>query len=158
MAKASKIKTGTVSVEGLRELNKALRALGPDMQKKLGAASRSVAEFVASDARSAALRLGGVAAKVAPSIKGVGGARSAGVAFGGARYPMAAGAEFGAGQDLHRRRSSGAYLGFNQFEPWRGNGKDAGYFVYPSIRQDADRIVTEYGKAIDDLLKEAFPD
>src|SRR5437879_12566429 len=128
MAKASKIKSGTVQVEGLRELNKALRALGPELQKELGQASKSVADFVASDARGAALMLGGVAAKVAPSIKGVGGVRSAGVAFGGARYPMAAGAEFGAGHDLHRTRSSGSYKGFNQFDRWKGNGSDAGYF------------------------------
>jgi hypothetical protein len=158
MARASKIKTGTVSVEGLRELNKALKALGPEFPKALGAASKVVANFVANDARGAAMSLGGIAAKTAPSIKGVGGATSAGVAFGGARYPFASGAEFGAGQDLRRRRSSGTYLGFNQFEPWKGNGKDAGYFVYPSIRQDSDRIVTEYSKAVDAVLKNAFPD
>ena len=158
MAKAQRVKSGTVQVEGLRELNKALRDLGPDMQKELRQASKSVAEFVASDARAAALSLGGVAEKVAPSIKGLGGVRSASVAFGGARYPFAGGAEFGAGQDLRRTRSSGSYKGFNQFDRWKGNGKDAGYFVYPTIRRDADRIVTEYGKAVDVLLKKAFPD
>lgn len=157
MASSKKIKTDTVQVEGLAELNKALKSLGPDMQKKLVAANRNVAQFVASDARGAAQALGGVAGHVAPSIKAVGGGRSAGVAFGGARYPMAPGAEFGAGQGLTRKRSSGSYLGFNQFDEWRGNGQDAGYFVYPTIRQDADRIESEWTKSVDELLKEAFP-
>lgn len=158
MAKSTKIRTGTIEVEGLAELNKRLRTLGPDLQKELVKTNRSVAGFVAADAQAAASALGGVAAHVAPSIKAVGGARSAGVAFGGARYPMAPGAEFGAGQGMQRRRSSGSYLGFNQFDHWTGNGPDAGYFIYPSIRRDSDRIETAYGQALDALLNKAFPD
>ncbi len=144
MAKSQKIRSGTVKVQGLRELNKALKALGPEAQKELREASKSVASFVASDAKSAAYALGGVAGHVAPSIGAVGGVSGAGVAFGGAAYPMAGGAEFGSYR-------------YKQFKTWRGNGPDAGYFVYPSIRQDADRIVTEFTDAVDRIIDKRFP-
>lgn len=144
MARSQKIRTGTVQVTGLPELSRALKAIGPDAQKELRDASKRVATFVANDARSAAQSIGGVAAHVAPSIKPVGGVSGAGVAMGGAAYPMAGGAEFGS-------------LRFKQFKPWRGNGSDAGYFLYPSIRRDADRIQTEFTDAVDDIIKRRFP-
>lgn len=136
-----KLRAGSIRVEGLRELNKALRDIGPEARAELKAASKKIADFVTEDARSAASSLGGVAAKSAPSLApraGIGG--SAGVAFGGAAYPFAGGAEFGSQR-------------YKQFQPWRGNGPSAGYFLYPSIRQDADRIVTEYTAALDDVVK-----
>lgn len=137
---STKIRSGTVKVDGLTELNRALKAISKDAQRELAAASKRVAGFVASDAASAARAIGGVAAHVAPSIKATGGVSSAGVAFGGAKYPMAGGAEFGAG---HK---------YPQFKPWRGNGSTAGYFVYPAIRQDADRIETEFSDAIGNII------
>lgn len=136
----ARIRSGDIRVTGLSELNRRLRALGPDVQKELKETNRSVAEFVADDARGAARSIGGVAAKVAPSIKAKGGNTSAGVSFGGAAYPMAGGAEFGS-------------IKYKQFKPWRGNGSDAGYFVYPAIRQDAERITTEYTHALDRLMR-----
>lgn len=129
-----------VQVEGLRELNKGLRAMGPEAQKELKAVNRKVAELVAADSRAAALSLGGVAAKAAPSIRVSASASGAGIGFGGPRYPFAGGAEFGA-------------LNFKQFKPWRGNDSSAGYFVYPSIRRDADQIETEYTTAIIELAE-----
>lgn len=137
-------RTGAVKVEGLRELNRALRELGPDARAGLKDASRRVSELVAGDARSAAYSLGGVAAHVAPSIKSRAAMNGgASVAIGGARYPMAGGAEFGS------RR-------FKQFKPWRGNGMEAGYFLYPTIRRDSDRIATEYTSALDGIIEEFY--
>lgn len=129
-----------VKVTGLAELNKALKALGPDVQKELKAANFEVGSMVADDARSIAQGLGGVAAKTAPSIKATKTAAGAAVSFGGSAYPFAAGAEFGAYQ-------------YKQFQPWRGNGSDAGYFVYPAIRQDADQIESTYVERIDDIMR-----
>jgi hypothetical protein len=138
-----RIRSGDIQVEGLAELSRALRKLeGAEWSKELRDANKSVADLVAKDARAAAYSLGGVAAHVAPSIGARASQQSAGVAFGGARYPMAGGAEFGSNR-------------FKQFKPWRGNGSDAGYFVYPAIRQDLDRIETEYTRAIDALAKRA---
>lgn len=141
---SNRIRTGAVQIDGLRELNAALRAIGPDAQKELREASKEVAEMVADDARAAAYSIGGVAAHVAPSLRAVAGVKSAGVSFGGARYPMAGGAEFGSYK-------------YKQFKPWRGNGSDAGYFLYPSIRRDADRITTTYTDALDGILERRFP-
>lgn len=149
----ARVKYGSIEVDGLAQLNLALKALGPKMPRELRKANKTVADFVAADAKSAAQSLGGVAAHVAPSVKSSAGVGFAGVSFGGPGYEMAAGAEFGAGHGLPRQRKGGTYKGYNQFEPWRGNGADAGYFVYPSIRHDADRIETEYGAAIDHLLE-----
>lgn len=129
-----------VRVQGLTELNRALRALGPEFQKELKAANLDVAQMVAGDAKSIAYSLGGVAAKTAPSITAAARNVAAGVSFGGTAYPFAMGAEFGSYR-------------FNQFKAWRGNGSDAGYFVYPAIRQDAEQIEAEYVGALDDLLK-----
>ena len=137
-------RTGAVKVEGLRELNRALRQLGPDARAGLKEASRKASELVAADAKAAAYTIGGVAAHVAPSIKSrAAAAGSASVAIGGARFPMAGGAEFGS-------------LKFMLFKPWRGNGATAGYFLYPTIRQDADRIATEYTEALDKIVEEFY--
>lgn len=129
-----------VKVTGLVELNKALKALGPEVQKELKAANFEVGSMVADDAKSIAFGLGGVAAKVAPSIKATKTAAGAGVSFGGAAYPMAGGAEFGS-------------LRYKQFKTWLGNGPDAGYFIYPAIRQDAEQIETTYVERIDDIMR-----
>lgn len=129
-------------VDGIVELSKALKEISPELRKELRLANKSVAQFVADDSRAAAYSLGGVAALVAPSIKASAGQAFAGVSFGGSEYPMAGGAEFGS-------------IRYPQFQPWRGNSSDAGYFVYPSIRHDSDRIATEYTAAMDTLLRKA---
>lgn len=133
-------KSQGVKVTGLAELNRALKALGPEIQRELKATNLDVAGMVADDARAIAYGLGGVAAKTAPSIKASGTQLGAGVGFGGAAYPFAGGAEFGS-------------LRFTQFKPWRGNSSDAGYFAYPAIRQDADQIEETYVDRIDDLMR-----
>jgi len=137
---ASRVRTGDIRVEGLAELNRALKALGPGAQMELKDANQKVSELVAADARAAAYSLGGVAAKTAPSIQAKKYTTSAAVGIGGPAYPFAGGAEFGA-------------FKYHQFKPWRGNHSDAGYFLYPAIRQDLDRIETEYRDAIDALIK-----
>jgi predicted phage gp36 major capsid-like protein len=153
--RTTRVKTGVIAVDGLTELNRELRNLGPEFKGELRRTNKSVADFVAEDASAAAFSLGGTAAKVAPSIKSTAGALSAGVAFGGAAHPEAGGAEFGANRNRIRQRSSGSYVGYRQFKDWRGSGPTAGYFVYPTIRRNADRIETEYGEAVDHLLKKA---
>lgn len=148
-----RVRTGLIQVDGLAELRRTLKDFNPEMQKELRKANRSVATLVAKDARAAAVALGGVAAHVAPSVKASAGIASAGVALGGIGFEMAAGAEFGAGQDKLRNRRTGQYVGYRQFEPWRGNSSDAGYFLYPAIRRDADRVVTEYTAAVEAIIE-----
>lgn len=138
----SRVRTGEIEVHGLRELNRALKKLGPDFQRELKATNLDVASLVADDARGIAAGLGGVAAHVAPSITAKGYTTAAAVSLGGSAHPAAGGAEFGSNR-------------YKQFKPWRGNGPDAGYFVYPSIRQNADRVRNEYEDAADALIKKA---
>lgn len=130
-----------VRVTGLAELNRALKALGPEVQGELKDAHYEVGNMVSEDARSIAGGLGGVAAKTAPSIRATRTAAGAALAFGGSAYPFAGGAEFGS-------------IRYKQFKPWRGSGSDSGYFVYPAIRQDADQIEKTYVDMLDDLLRE----
>lgn len=129
-----------VSVEGLAELRKALKSISAEAPKELAAAGKEVAGFVAEDAKGKASGLGGVAAKVAPSIAPGGTARGGSVNFGGAAYPMAMGAEFG-GQGRPTTQ---------QFRPHLGR---TGYFVYPSIRDNGERIETEFSNKLDDLMR-----
>lgn len=133
-------KSDGVNVEGLAQLREALKAVSGDAAKELSAAGKDVAQFVAEDARGAALGLGGVAAKIAPSIKAAAAAGGGAISLGGTAYPMAAGAEFG-GQGRPTTQ---------QFKPHLGR---TGYAVYPTIRRDADRIESEFGSAIDDLMR-----
>lgn len=143
MTGTTRVKSGAVEVEGLREAVKALKALDDKAPGELRDASKGIAEDVAGKAKARASSLGGVAAHVAPTISARAGATSAGVGLGGAGNPEAMGAEFGGG----RRPTT------QQFQPWRGNGESAGYFVYPTIRDESDHIVDQFTDAIDDLTR-----
>lgn len=152
---SNRIRTGTIAVDGLRELNKTLKELGPELQKELKATNKEAATKVATEAAARARGLGAMGVHFAPGIKAATGATSAGVALDGRKYPGILGAEFGAGQDRQRNRRSGQYVGYRQFDPWRGNGSGAGYFLYPTIRDRADEIAGFYEHAIDALIKKA---
>lgn len=128
-----------VSVESLNRLNRDLKAISKDAQNELKKANVKVAEREGQRAASAAHSLGGVAAHVAPSIKGGGGNAWAGIKFGGG-YPMAMGAEFGGG----RRPTT------HQFKPWLGH---TGYFIYPTIRRDNEEITSTWSEAIEELMR-----
>lgn len=140
-----RIRTGDVKIEGLRELAKALKEIGPDFPREMRKVNKDVAGGVAEHAQHNALGLGGVAAHAAPSLTSNGGVNSAAVALGGMAHPEAGGAEFGGG----RRPTT------QQFKPWRGSGSSAGYFLYPAIREDADEIYDDYLEALDNLVKRA---
>lgn len=137
-----RIRTGLVKVDGLAELNRSFKDMHNGMQADLKAASKDVADDVRRASVGAAYSIGGVAAHVAPSLSSVATPTSAAVAGGGASYAMFGGAEFGSNR-------------YKQFRPWRGNGMDAGYFVYPSIRANSDLIVQKYTAAADHILEKA---
>lgn len=146
----------TIRIEDLNKLVKALKEIDKDLPKELRKVGKVVADIVRDHGRSEAVSQGGVAAKVAPSIKSVAGAGFAGVSGGGANYPMFGGAEFGSAHDKERTRTSGTYLGFNQFKPWAGGGKGSdagGYFMWPTIRKDRPLIEEKYLAGVNELLK-----
>lgn len=147
-----------VEVRGLTEFQRALRDIDQSMPRELRKANKSAAEIVASAARDRAVSLGGVAAKSAPSLKAGGEQRFAKVSLGGARYPFALGANFGAQHNIARNTSRGLVLGWNQFPEWGGNqwmGGAADRFLYWAIRRKRDEFVSEYERLIDQLARKA---
>lgn len=152
----ARLKSKTVAVEGLDELRKELRRLDdPGLIDGLKDANFEVAELVTRAAQAgASTRLERAAAR---SLKPSRQAARAQVTGGGAAAPFFGGAEFGAARGQTRQRASGTYKGFDQFQPWRGNGMAAGYFLYPAIRDKTPEIVELYGDAMDKLTAQAFP-
>lgn len=133
-----------IDVIGLAQLRRDLKEVGGDLPKQLQQVNKAAAAVIATDARERAESLGGVAAKSAPSIR-PGATQTAGlIRLGSDNYPFALGAEFGAIQ-------------YKQFKPWRGASGDAGYFLYPAIRDDVPKVVEMYGAELDKLTRKAFP-
>lgn len=147
-----------VEVQGLTEYRRALKQVSDDLPKELRRANRDAANLVANEARGRASSVGGVAAHVGPSIRAVAQGTSAAVKWGGARFPMAGGAEFGAGRNVPRQTARGTVRGWNQFEAWTGSNSSSGRFVYPAIRARQADVVEAYAAAIDRITKQAFPD
>lgn len=152
-----------IGIDGLVALQRDLRAVDADLPKDLRALNLEVAESVASKAQARAVAHGGALAKAAPAIKAGAEQRGAFVRLtASTKYPMVLGAEFGAGQNTRRIgkvRGGGirSYVGFRQFDAWRGNGADAGYAVYPTIRAENEHIVAAYSERLAQLLDRAFP-
>lgn len=42
-------------------------------------------------------------------------------------------------------------IGWKGYKPWRGNGQTAGYFLFPAIRANRERIIEMYVKSIEDI-------
>ena len=122
------------------------------------------------------MSLGGVAAKTAPSIRALAEQRYAKLVFGGARYPFAFGANFGAEHDVLRDMGAGGrafgpgrktvfgrkmfqktlterppntILGWNQFPEYPfGDSRDR--FIYWTINHMVpEPFMSSYEKAID---------
>jgi hypothetical protein len=149
----AKLKSTYNSVKGL---NRALAKLPKVAAEQLRTASVDIAADVAREASGRAVRVGGVAKYVAPTIKAtrvpvvkMGGSQklpSKGRARTGARQTVGDviwGAEFG-GQ---RRPTT------QQFQPWRGSSTGAGYFLWPSIRANSADIQERYSQALLDALR-----
>jgi hypothetical protein len=148
---------GHVTVRGLKDLQRELRRLDKDLPRELGDANQDVARYVVRRATDRARRLGAMQAKAAESLTAARQQRIAAVRFGGARHPEAMGAEFGADRNVPRSTSRGVVQGWNQFRPWRGSDTRAGYFLFPTIRDDTPQIIELYGELIDRLTRKAFP-
>lgn len=154
---------GVIHLEGLIDLQRELRAVDRDLPKQLRVANKTAAEVVAAAARRRAYSLGGVQAKVAPTIKAAAEQRAAKISWGGARYPFAGGANFGAYHNRTRNTSRGIQQGWNQFPEWGGNQFTGGardMFIYRALRQAGvvEDFIDAYDQALGDLLRRAFPD
>lgn len=136
----------TIEFEGLKQLRKDLLAVDKNLVKELGQAYKKIGTMIVSAASARAQGLGGVAAKSAQALASTARATDVSIRINGEKYPWALGGEFGGGAP----RSP-------QFKPWRGNGPDAGYFLYPTIRDDSQKILDGFLEAFDKASKLAFP-
>lgn len=144
-----------LNVEGLDDLRRELQRL--DLADDLKQANHEVGRLVVRRGQGKAFTP--LQQKAAASLKSAKQARKAVVSGGGARAQFFGGAEFGAGQDQPRVGPSGRrFLGYNQFQPWRGSGRNAGYFLYPAIRDAEQEIVDLYGDELEKITGKAFPD
>lgn len=136
----------TYTFDEIAGLRKALRAVPRDAQAELRKASLAIADRVAGLAAGRAITVGGVAKYVAPTIKARRDRVPKVVMGGTKRLPgrtgkgqtvgdVMWGAEFGARR--HR-----------QFRPWRGSGQGAGYFLWPTVRDQSDETIERYGEAL----------
>lgn len=143
-----------IGVEGVTELRKALKELGDatsTREFKL-AGYNAAAEIVVPRAQGRAAAFGRMQSKAAATLKASKVATGGAVRFGGG-FPAAMGAEFGAAQNQLRNTQRGTVTGWNQFEAWRGSGSDAGYFLWPTIRDDGPEIVEKFAEGIDKLTE-----
>jgi hypothetical protein len=116
----------------VRELGSVSHKLPADLRK----VSAATAADVGARARLRAQSLGGVHAHTAPGIT----VQGSKVGLDVNAQPAIKGAEFG-GQGRPRTM---------QFPPWRGSGADAGYFLFPTIREEA--TLRNIELLLDDLI------
>lgn len=143
--------------EGLNELRAKLKKIGDvDKSRQYKLAGFEVARDIVIPAAkaNAATRMERRAAGTLEPLK----TESGGAVRLGKGFPGALGAEFGADRNQRRRgRPHGKdapVLGWNQFRAWKGNGSEAGYFMWPAIREQTDEIVNRYTQLIEDLWDE----
>jgi hypothetical protein len=130
-----------IRAEGFKEFSRDLsRLTGLDMATAEKVFRNLAASAIVRRAILSAISQGGIAARSAESIR-VGGPGV--VVYGGNAYDF--GAEFGSYR-------------YKQFETWRGNKDDAGYFLWPTVREYRDRkMLEDWWKTMRPGIKKAFP-
>lgn len=128
-------------IEGLEEFIRDAGVAERNMKDAEKVFMAVAATTVAEGARQMGREQGGVAEKAATDVRV---AALGTVAYGGEAYSF--GAEFGAIQ-------------WKQFDEWRGNGTDAGYFFWPAIREFRDeKMLDQWVKHVWENVKFAFPE
>lgn len=138
MPRAS-VKRGSLTVEGLVDVQKAYRRLPKDVKEGTDGQVRAVAKFVAKEAKSAASTR--AERKAATTIKAQ--KNSVSLGGGGKRSragSMSLGTEFG-GRGRPRTM---------QFRNHRGT---EGYFFWPSIRSNSEKIKKMWDDMMEDILR-----
>jgi len=135
-----------IDVDGLKQLLRDVRKVERDLPKAMRRRLVPVSQMVLRGSQQRAQSLGGIHAHAARRGLRAGATQNtAWVKLLATREPTILGAEFGGG----RRRTT------RQFPQWRGSGRDAGYFVYPTIRVESDDVIRELEDAARDLIRQA---
>lgn len=131
-----------ITVQGLSELRRGLRAANANAPRLVQVANKKVAQTVAEKAEQRyARRYRSRSGRGATSIRALASQSRAQVALGGARAPYLPGQNFG---------SFGRYP---QFVPKATPDR----FLYRTIADERQRIEREYLDVVADVLREAFP-
>lgn len=138
-----------VQVRGLKEVQKALKAIDKDLPKGLRTEFLVVARAVVGTAQGNAPRVSG---RAAGSIRPRAAQTGAGIAFGGNAAPYFPWLDFG-GTTGKGHRPGAAYSGSVK-RPWMGRPGD-GRYVYPSIAEMTPEIEQAANDAVINLAKAA---
>ena len=160
--RTSTLRGSGARIEGLREFRKELTRAEPAFPRYLRAAYKGLAERIATRAR---LRAAGQAnprwpKQAVDSIVARADKERAQIAFGGNRRgPVQAtlGLEFGAFGNIRGDSRKGHPGHTRMFPAWRGNKGNAGYAIWPTIRNSSQDIQETTYEAIDSALERAFP-
>lgn len=129
-----------IQVEGLDDFVRDLHLMPQQMKAAERFFEDAAAASVVVRAKDMAYAGSPIAAKSAKDIRAAGRAT---VVYGGQGYNI--GAEFGAYR-------------YRQFERWRGNKEDAGYFYWPAIREFRDEEMLDlWFREVWKVVKPAFP-
>jgi hypothetical protein len=149
-----------VRVEGLKELQAALRRADPKLPRELTKAHKEVSRTVVEEARK---EMGSQpvpkAAEAAAGLVPRAGQKWAGVALAGDN-PYVRAVEFGAlTHVVYGRRVLASQMKRRVYRPWKGNQEDAGYALYPTIRRlvESEKFFDPYLDALNQTYREAFP-
>lgn len=153
----------TTTYNTVAGLNAALRRLPKEASAKLRDGAQDIADEIAREAAARAESVGGVAKYVAPTIKakrdrvpvvkmgsssvlpleGDGWKRKSRRGQRQTVGDVIWGAEFGGGKRPTTR----------QFNRWRGNSTGAGYFLWPTVRDNNADILDTYSDALREALE-----
>lgn len=151
-----------VSVDGLKELRRDLKALGPQWPKELTKLHKEIARTVQVAAVANAAGMGRMQRKEAGAIKASGTQDSAALRVAqSSRYPFANPAFWG------KIKRTGWYAGGHgraQSLPWVGSDWQVGvkgegpYALNDAVADKIPEIMREYGHMLDELFHRAFPE
>lgn len=129
-----------VQVRGLKEVQKALKAIDKDLPKGLRTEFLVVARAVVGTAQGNAPRVSG---RAAGSIRPRAAQTGAGIAFGGNAAPYFPWLDFGGTTGKGHR--PGVPKSGSVEREWKGNPGGEGRYVYPAIRAHEDDIIEAAG-------------
>lgn len=127
-----------IQVAGLKEFQRSLKAMDTNLPKQLRIALNSASELVIDDARRRVPTRSGRAAK---SLKVRSTQREARVAAGGRIAPYYPWLDFGGHVGQHGKTTRPFYK--------------EGRYIYPSLRENREKIIEVMGEALADLAREA---
>ena len=166
MARAARAGSVKITVQGLDELRRDLKAAGDEgktLGRELKRRLKKVADTVAADARGRVPYGPDRGGHARDTIKGGSTATSAYVQGGKAENPYYGWLDFGrrtpnggafsagrSGRAAQIRANSGIRVG-----PWAnsGTGPRGGRFIYPAIEDNSKKLIQEVGAALDATLK-----